>query len=76
MSRLKTETGWTSNGIATDLVTQVGSYIMLADAFAAFIQIAKSNPEFACVPSAPIEIRPIKSKDIKTGYTYPNSQIN
>ncbi|MBK9717457.1 MAG: hypothetical protein IPO85_08075 [Saprospiraceae bacterium] len=76
MSRIKTETGWAQNDIATDLVTQVGYYLMLADDLAAGIKISKSNPEFACVPSAKIEIRPIKSKEIKTGYTYPNSQIN
>lgn len=76
MSRVKTETGWAQNDIATDLVTQVGYYLMLADDLAAGIKISKSNPEFVSFLSAKIEIRPIKTKEIKTGYTYPNSQIN
>lgn len=44
MSRIKTETGWAQNDIATDLVTQVGYYLMLADDLAAGIKISKSNP--------------------------------
>jgi hypothetical protein len=33
--------------------------------------IAKENPEFAYVPSATIEIRPIKTKEEETAFVYP-----
>jgi len=38
------------------------------------IQIAKDNPEFAYIPSATIEVRPIKTKEIETGFIYPTKK--
>ena len=35
------------------------------------IKIAKDNPEFEYVPSATIEVRPIKTKEVETGFVYP-----
>jgi len=34
------------------------------------IKIAKVNPEFKFVPSATIEVRPIKTKETETGFAY------
>jgi hypothetical protein len=35
------------------------------------ITMAKDNPEFEFVPSASIEVRPIKIKEEATGFNYP-----
>jgi len=35
------------------------------------IAIAKENPEFEYVPSASIEVRPVKMKEEKTSFVYP-----
>jgi hypothetical protein len=35
--------------------------------------MAKENPEFEYVPSASIEVRPIKMKEEKTNFVYPSS---
>jgi hypothetical protein len=37
------------------------------------ITIAKRNPEFNYVPSASIEVRPIKTKEEKRNFVYPKS---
>lgn len=37
------------------------------------IHIAKNNPEFDYVPSATIEIRRIKTKEVETGFVYPTN---
>jgi hypothetical protein len=67
----KSESGWTEKDIATDNETQVGYYHILANDIAEAIKIAKDNPEFAYVPSASIEVRPIKTKEVETGFVYP-----
>jgi len=38
------------------------------------IDIAKDNPEFEYVPSASIEVRPVKTKEAETGFEYPASK--
>jgi hypothetical protein len=38
------------------------------------INIAKENPEFEYVPSASIEVRPIKTKESETGFVYPTNK--
>jgi hypothetical protein len=38
------------------------------------IKIAKDNPEFEYVPSATIEVRPIKTKEVETGFVYPTNK--
>jgi hypothetical protein len=67
----KSEKGWTEKSILTDLITHVGYYHILANDIDEAINIAKDNPEFEYVPSASIEIRPIKTAEAKTGFVYP-----
>jgi len=67
----KSENGWVEKDIATDTETQVGYYHILANDMDEAIKIAKDNPEFAYVPSATIEVRPIKTKEAETGFVYP-----
>ena len=55
----------------TDKETQVGYYHILAMDLDEAIKIAKDNPEFEYVPSANIEVRPIKTKETETDFTYP-----
>ena len=57
--------GWTKKEIATETETQVGYYHIRAKDIDEAIEIAKENPEFAYVPSASIEVRPIKTKEQK-----------
>ena len=50
---------------------QVGYYHILADDIKDAIAIAKDNPEFEYVPTASIEVRPIKMKEEATKFVYP-----
>ena len=50
---------------------QVGYYHILAENIENAISIAKENPEFEYVPSATIEVRPIKMTEEKTSFVYP-----
>ena len=50
---------------------QVGYYHILAENIEEAISIAKENPEFAYVPTATIEVRPIKVKEETTRFIYP-----
>jgi hypothetical protein len=70
----KADNGWTEKDIATDKETQVGYYHILATDLDEAIKIAKDNPEFAYVPSATIEVRPIKTKEVETGFVYPTQK--
>jgi len=63
----KSKEGWIEENIAEDKEIQVGYYHILAEDFADAVRIAKDNPEFKYIPSASIEVRPIK-KDTDTGY--------
>ena len=67
----KSEKGWTEKDITADLEVQVGYYHILATDLDDAIRIAKDNPEFEYVPSASIEVRPIKTKENETGFVYP-----
>ncbi len=67
----KSEKGWTEKDITADLEVQVGYYHILATDLDEAIKIAKDNPEFEYVPSASIEVRPIKTKENETGFVYP-----
>jgi hypothetical protein len=62
---------WTQKDISNDKETQVGYYHILASDLNEAIEIAKKNPEFVYVPSASIEVRPIKTKEKETGFVYP-----
>ena len=50
---------------------QVGYYHILAHNLDEAVAIAKQNPEFAYGTKASIEVRPIKMKEVTTGYEYP-----
>jgi hypothetical protein len=67
----KTDSGWSEKDIVSDKETQVGYYHILAMDLDEAIKIAKDNPEFKYVPSATIEVRPIKTKETETGFVYP-----
>jgi hypothetical protein len=63
--------GWMEKDIVGNTEVQVGYYHILAKDINEAIQIAKDNPEFEYVPSASIEVRPIKTKESETGFVYP-----
>src|SRR2546428_7453357 len=67
----KTSNGWNERNISTNAEVQVGYYHILANDIEEAIRIAKDNPEFEYVPSASIEVRPIKTKEKETGFVYP-----
>jgi hypothetical protein len=67
----KSNNGWKERNIQEDAEVQVGYYHILAKDMNEAIQIAKDNPEFEYVPSASIEVRPIKTKEKETGFIYP-----
>jgi hypothetical protein len=50
---------------------QVGYYHIIADNMDEAISIAKENPEFEFIPSATIEVRPVKMKELETNFIYP-----
>ena len=49
----------------------VGYYHIFADDIDDAIAIAKRNPEFEYGTNARVEVRPIKTKEVSTGYVYP-----
>jgi hypothetical protein len=65
--------GWDKKDLGLDREVQVGYYHILAEDMEEAILIAKDNPEFEYVPSASIEVRPIKTKEIETAFVYPKS---
>ena len=67
----KSNRDWESHLIDPKKEVQVGYYHIKADNLSEAIEIAKNNPEFEYVPSATIEIRPIKTKEEKTDFVYP-----
>ena len=67
----KSGNSWIEKDIAIDTETQVGYYHILASDIGEAIKIAKDNPEFEFVPSASIEVRPVKTKETETGFVYP-----
>ena len=52
---------------------QVGYYHIRAKGLDEAIMLAKGNPEFEYGTTARIEVRPIKMKEEKTGFVYPNT---
>jgi hypothetical protein len=69
----KKENGWSNIPIDPGREVQVGYYHILANDMEESIAIAKDNPEFEYVPSATIEVRPIKMKEEQTNFVYPKS---
>jgi hypothetical protein len=70
----KSADNWTEKDIVADSETQVGYYHIRANDIQEAIKIAKANPEFEYVPSATIEVRPIKTKEAETGFVYPTKE--
>ena len=64
---------WTSSRIDVAGEVQVGYYHILANDMEEAIAIAKENPEFAYTAKASVELRPIKMKEVTTGYVYPKT---
>jgi hypothetical protein len=69
----KTANGWTNTSIDPTKEVQVGYYHIRANNIDEAIAMTKDNPEFEYVPSASIEVRPIKMKEEQTNFVYPNS---
>jgi hypothetical protein len=69
----KNENGWTSVAIDPTREVQVGYYHIKANDIDEAIAMAKENPEFEYVPSASIEVRPIKIKEEQTNFVCPTS---
>jgi hypothetical protein len=69
----KTKSGWTCNAIDPTKEVQVGYYHIRTNNIDEAIAMAKENPEFEFVPSASIEVRPIKTKEEQTNFVYPKS---
>lgn len=67
----KSSGDWTKVAVDPDKEVQVGYYHIRANDMDEAIEIAKANPEFEYVPSATIEVRPIKMKEEKTNFVYP-----
>jgi hypothetical protein len=65
--------GWATTAIDPTKEVQVGYYHIRANDMEEAISIAKDNPEFEFVPSATIEVRPIKMKEEETGFVYPTT---
>jgi hypothetical protein len=69
----KSSAGWTIVAVDPTKEVQVGYYHIKANDIGDAIAMAKDNPEFEFVPSATIEVRPIKEKEEQTNFVYPNS---
>ena len=63
--------GWKETPCDPNSKIQVGYYHILANDINEAITIAKENPEFEYVPTATIEVRPIKMKEETTKFVYP-----
>ena len=62
---------WIETPVDPHKTIQVGYYHILASDNDEATAIAKRNPEFEFTPGASIEVRPIKTKEQTTGFTYP-----
>ncbi len=65
---------WEEKNIDNYTEVQVGYYHILANDINEAVGIAKDNPEFEYVPSASIEVRPIKTEEAETGFVYPTNK--
>ena len=66
----KNEDGWANTAVDPTKEVQVGYYHIMANDLDEAIAMAKDNPEFEYVPSASIEVRPVKMKEQTTGFVY------
>lgn len=67
----KSNKSWNLYTLNPNKEVQVGYYHISAQNMAEAMEIAKKNPEFEYVPSASIEIRPVKTKEDQTKFVYP-----
>ena len=65
---------WNDRDISADGEVQVGYYHIMARDIDDAISIARQNPEFEYVPSASIEVRPVKGIESETGFVYPSAK--
>ncbi len=65
------EGSWTELPFNETGEVQVGYYHILAEDLTDAVAIAKEDPEFAYSATARVEVRPIKTKEQPTGFTYP-----
>jgi hypothetical protein len=63
--------GWKEESLNLTNEIQVGYYHIFANDMNEAIEIAKQNPEFEYTATARIEVRPIKTKEERTGFIYP-----
>lgn len=62
---------WNNIPVDANKEVQVGYYHIRAKDIDEAIAMAKDNPEFEFVPSATIEVRPVKIKEEQTNFVYP-----
>lgn len=67
----KSGNDWKKVAVNPGNEVQVGYYHIRANDMDEAIEIAKENPEFEYVPSASIEVRPVKTKEEATNFVYP-----
>jgi hypothetical protein len=67
----KSNKNWSLHPVDPNKEVQVGYYHISAQNMAEATEMAKENPEFEYVPSASIEIRPVKTKEDQTKFVYP-----
>jgi hypothetical protein len=67
----KSDRTWNLHPVDPTKEVQVGYYHILANDIAEATEMAKENPEFEYVPSASIEIRPVKTREDQTKFVYP-----
>jgi hypothetical protein len=68
-----TRGSWKSTTFDENNEIVVGYYHILAKDIEEAIEISKQNPEFEFGKTARIEVRPVKMKEVTTGFQYPNS---
>ena len=69
-----TPSEWKDEPLQEKKEIQVGYYHIMANDLDDAVAIAKGNPEFEYTPTAKVEVRPIKTKEEKTGFVYPKSK--
>jgi hypothetical protein len=67
----KSKKDWNLQPVDPNKEVQVGYYHISALSMSEATELAKENPEFEYVPSASIEIRPVKTKEDQTKFVYP-----
>jgi hypothetical protein len=68
----KPQDSWLEHSFNINEEVLGGYYLIRAKDLGEAIELAKQNPEFTFNPGARIEVRPLKMKEDKTGYEYPD----